>query len=69
MPLYEYQCNKCGKIEEALVLDMSKNHDNFQCPYCQPGKMKKIISAHSVIDRANLRIPAAGSRQRRKIKW
>ena len=41
MPIYEYQCTECGKIEEALqkvsVAPLTT------CPHCS-GKLSKLIS-------------------------
>ena len=68
MPIFEYQCDKCGKIEEELELHPTENHHNLFCPNCENGVMKKIMSVHSFIERTNLRIPAQGSKQRKKIK-
>lgn len=41
MPIYEYQCTECGKIEEALqkVSDASLT----TCTHCS-GKLNKLIS-------------------------
>jgi putative FmdB family regulatory protein len=44
MPLYEYQCTECGKIEEAI----QKFSDTplTVCRHCS-GKMNKLISQSS----------------------
>jgi putative FmdB family regulatory protein len=41
MPVYEYQCNKCGHIEE--VFQKISEPPMEACPRCN-GKLKKIIS-------------------------
>jgi len=66
MPIYEYQCDKCGCIEEALEMHKTENHEGLFCPHCQKGSMKRIMSSHSFIERTKLRIPAHGSRLRKK---
>ena len=68
MPIFEYQCDKCHKIEEELEMHKTESHHNLFCPNCKDGVMKKIISTSVIIDRVNLRIPLAGNRQRKKIK-
>lgn len=68
MPIYEFQCDKCGKIEEELEMHPAEDHHNLFCPNCSDGVMKKIMSAHSYIERTKLRIPKIGSRQRKQIK-
>ena len=44
MPIYEYQCQKCGTIEEAL----QKFSDNplTKCRHCT-GKLHKLVSRSS----------------------
>ncbi len=44
MPIYEYQCSKCGEIFEVF----QKIHDEpvSQCRFCQ-GRVEKLISHSS----------------------
>lgn len=44
MPLYEYQCLDCGKLNEILVIS---SDDQPQCPDCGSGKLEKMLSAPS----------------------
>lgn len=48
MPLYEYQCTKCGKMVEAL-----KRKADDPAPKCHGRPMKKLISKGSFILRGN----------------
>lgn len=41
MPIYEYQCSVCGKIEEAL--QKVSDAPLTTCPHCS-GKLNKLIS-------------------------
>jgi putative FmdB family regulatory protein len=41
MPIYEYECTKCGKIEE--VLQHFSDKPLTKCPSCA-GKLQKLIS-------------------------
>ena len=41
MPIYEYQCEKCGEIEEALQRFSDK--PLTKCKHCS-GKLHKLIS-------------------------
>lgn len=44
MPIYEYQCDQCGKIEEAIQKISDK--PLTQCSHCS-GKLNKLISQSS----------------------
>lgn len=44
MPIYEYQCNKCGEVTECLVLG---NAEKPACGKCGSSEVSKIMSAHS----------------------
>ena len=44
MPIYEYECTKCGKIEEAIQKFSDKALT--KCKHCS-GKLNKLISQNS----------------------
>lgn len=43
MPIYEYQCQQCGKQHE--VLQKMSDPDLTDCPACHTPNLKKLISA------------------------
>ncbi|MDD5167405.1 MAG: zinc ribbon domain-containing protein [Syntrophales bacterium] len=44
MPIYEYECEGCGAINEFIVFD---DHEALQCKSCQSGNLRKLMSAHN----------------------
>ena len=44
MPIYEYQCNRCRQITEAL--QKFSDASLTECPHCH-GKLKKLMSLNS----------------------
>lgn len=44
MPIYEYECTKCGEIEEAIQKFSDKQL--YKCRFCS-GKLRKLISHNS----------------------
>ena len=44
MPIYEYECTKCGKVEEALQKFSDK--PLCKCRHCS-GKLHKLVSQSS----------------------
>lgn len=49
MPLYEYQCNNCGKVIEEFDLLTSNLPTSLTCPYCSD-KALRIISPVAIKD-------------------
>jgi len=35
MPIYEYQCTKCGHKFENITLNMKETKESIRCPKCQ----------------------------------
>jgi putative FmdB family regulatory protein len=46
MPLFDYQCKDCGKLNEILLVGTTKSP---KCNYCGSRNLKKLLSAHSSI--------------------
>lgn len=44
MPIYEYECKKCGHVEEVIQKFSDKPHT--KCNFCS-GKLQKLISQNS----------------------
>lgn len=42
MPIFEYECAKCGRLFEELVMSPSQK---VACPSCGSVKIDKLISA------------------------
>ena len=58
MPLFDYQCEKCGSVSEVL-LNVSSGPTH--CAYCGSPKMKKLVSAHSTLSgEPSSKLPGAG---------
>jgi putative FmdB family regulatory protein len=56
MPIYDYECTRCGLIFEAIVC---RDEDPPPCPDCGSRESKKLIAApafHIKEDRATARI-------------
>ncbi|HUI93787.1 MAG TPA: zinc ribbon domain-containing protein [Chitinivibrionales bacterium] len=42
MPIYEYECEKCGNTFEEIV--SSFTNDTLPCPKCKSKKTRKLMS-------------------------
>jgi putative FmdB family regulatory protein len=52
LPIFEYRCESCRKVYEALILKSSGEKD-LRCPYCRGRKRKRLISGVSVVRSAS----------------
>ncbi len=43
MPIYEYRCNNCGRIQEFLII--GDNDTEIVCPNCGSKDMERVLSA------------------------
>ena len=43
MPLYEYQCRRCGKVFEMLRRIQDTDND-LECPNCHSHKVERQLS-------------------------
>lgn len=41
MPIYEFECENCGKTFETLVLSRS---DEVSCPHCGGRDLRRVMS-------------------------
>ncbi len=44
MPIYEYRCEKCGQVNEFLILG---KQEQLSCKQCGAGDLTKLLSAHN----------------------
>lgn len=47
MPIYEYSCQKCGKVFEKLTKACSRDEE-MECPECGSKETKRIFSVFGV---------------------
>lgn len=55
MPIYEYQCNQCGREFAQLILN-SREEKKIRCKFCSHGNLKRLISTFSVHQTESSRI-------------
>ncbi|HDM78690.1 MAG TPA: zinc ribbon domain-containing protein [Deltaproteobacteria bacterium] len=48
MPIYEYQCEKCGNVMEVLVKPGVVDDEQLSCSMCGSSKMKKLLSTSAI---------------------
>ena len=47
MPVYDYKCQKCGKVFEKFLRSLAAA-DSVQCEKCGSPKVKKLVSCCAI---------------------
>lgn len=55
MPIYEYQCKKCGAVSEFLI--SVETEEGVSCQACGSSKVKRVISAPSFVSATVKQVP------------
>jgi len=45
MPIYEYRCEKCGEVNEFLILT---KQEQIHCKQCGSEDLTKLLSVHNI---------------------
>lgn len=48
MPIYEYRCEKCGRVSSFLVRNIAA-HQTPKCPHCGAGAMRRAVSRFAAL--------------------
>jgi putative FmdB family regulatory protein len=64
MPIYEYECRKCGHRFEYLVLHSSPT---AACPACRKKDLKQLISLSAVSSESTRQANLRGAHQRAAV--
>jgi putative FmdB family regulatory protein len=57
MPIYEYRCEKCGQMNEFLIL---KREEKLRCKQCGSEDLTKLLSAHNITNSSSRRSSEPG---------
>ncbi len=69
MPIYEYECRRCGKIFELLVYGPDRK--TVSCPGCSGGSVARVMSPFSCLGvqlTKKFRLEAEEGLKRERIK-
>ena len=48
MPIYEYECRKCGKRMSFLILTLEKAKD-LECKFCKSRELNRLMSRFAAV--------------------
>ena len=49
MPLYEFECQDCGKEFEQTLTVKEYEKGGFKCPHCNSRKVERLVTSAQVI--------------------
>jgi putative FmdB family regulatory protein len=49
MPLYEYQCESCGKVHEAFSSIDQRDREDVECQFCGVTGCRRRVAAAAVV--------------------
>jgi putative FmdB family regulatory protein len=55
MPIYEYECGRCGWLGTRVVLG-SERESAPPCPHCGGRKTRRVMSSFAVVESENSRL-------------
>lgn len=50
MPIFEYECARCGVISSHVVIGSSGRRARRDCPECGSGRMRRVMSSFAVVE-------------------
>lgn len=60
MPIYEYECKKCGEVTELLVGVGAAGKKKPACGACGSKRLERLFSAASIVSKGAGGAPAGG---------
>ena len=61
MPIYEFSCQKCGKVFEEIMAFSALENLALECPDCQSTLVSKGLSSFATVSGDDGGCPSAGS--------
>ena len=58
MPIYEYRCDKCGLMNEFLIM---KREEALRCKQCGSEDLTRLLSAHNTSSSSSRKLTESGS--------
>ena len=55
MPIFEYECGRCGSVSSHVVLGSEKSSPR-NCPNCDSKRLRRVMSAFSVVESESSRL-------------
>jgi len=50
MPIFEYECARCGQVSSQVVLGSRKRRERRSCPACHSTRLRRVMSRFAVVE-------------------
>jgi putative FmdB family regulatory protein len=50
MPIFEYECARCGVISSHVVIGSSGRRERLGCPQCKSARLRRVMSSFAVVE-------------------
>ena len=55
MPIFEYECARCGAISSHVVMN-ARRRERISCPTCASPKLRRVMSSFAMVESENSRL-------------
>jgi putative FmdB family regulatory protein len=56
MPIFEYECSRCGLVSAHVVMGSSRRRERRGCPECGSARLRRVMSSFAVVESESSRI-------------
>src|ERR1035437_2063668 len=56
MPIFEYECSRCGLVSSHVIMGSSRPRERRVCPECGTARLRRVMSSFAVVERESSRI-------------
>src|SRR5271155_1080800 len=50
MPIFEYECARCGLISSHVVMGSLGRRERRECPQCKSSRLRRVMSSFAVVE-------------------
>src|ERR1017187_6695623 len=56
MPIFEYECSRCGLVSLHVIMGSSRRRERRVCPECGSARLRGVMSSFAVVESESSRI-------------
>ena len=56
MPIFEYECSRCGLVSSHVIMGRSRRRERCACPECGSARLRRVMSSFAVVESESSRI-------------